>query len=90
MVDDPALSIEAIRAIAQFDDPDLGRMLFTKYPGFNAEQKAETILTLASRREYASLLTNAIKEEQLPRSDIPAYVARQLRRVMGNGFVEIW
>ena len=26
----------------------------------------------------------------MPRRDVPAYVARQLRRVVGSGFVEIW
>ena len=24
------------------------------------------------------------------KSEIPAHIARQLRRVMGNGFVEVW
>ena len=30
------------------------------------------------------------KKNEIPKSDVPAFVARQLRRVMGNGFVEIW
>lgn len=90
LVDDPELSTSAIRAIAQYSDPELGWMLFSKYSSLGAEQKSEVVMTLASRRVYADILVEAISEESIPRSDIPAYVARQLRRVMGNGFVEIW
>lgn len=90
LVSDPDLSIQAIRAIAHYSDLGLGRMLYRNYSNFTAEQKTETILTLASRRIYANILVDGIKNEQVPRSDIPAFIARQLRRVMGNGFVEIW
>jgi putative membrane-bound dehydrogenase-like protein len=90
LVEDKNLSLDAIRAIAQFDDNDLGGMLFNKYKNFNQKEKSEAVLTLASRRVYANILVNAIKNKQIPKSDIPAFVARQLRRVMGNGFVEIW
>jgi putative heme-binding domain-containing protein len=36
------------------------------------------------------LLTQAIKDGRIKKSEVPAYVARQLRRVVGNGFVEVW
>ena len=45
---------------------------------------------MASRSSYGTLLTDRLKEGTIPKSDIPAYVARQLRRVVGNGFVEVW
>lgn len=90
LVDDPELSIYAIRAIAHYSDAELGRMLFSNYSSFNQDQQSETVVTLASRRVYAIKLANAIAENEIPRNHIPAYVARQLRRVMGNGFVEIW
>ena len=77
-------------AISNYNDSDLGWMLMEKYETFNAEQKAEAVLTLSSRRTYADILTKAIQKEWLPRAEIPAYVARQLRRVMGSGFVEVW
>lgn len=84
------LRIEVIRAVAEYADEDLGWMIFENYEGFSEDEKTEAVMTMASRREYAYNLVEAIQEEIIPRSDIPIYVARQLRRVMGNGFVEIW
>ncbi|MDA1121860.1 MAG: PmoA family protein [Bacteroidetes bacterium] len=89
-IDNPDLTIQAIRAISNFNDGQLGQILLGKYGTFNADQKFETLMTLASRRVYASLLTRAIRQEWISKSEIPAYIARQLRRVMGNGFVEVW
>ncbi len=90
LLDDPVLRITAIRAIARYKDHNLGRLLYNKYRSFNTEEKTEAALTLASRPMYARRLANGIKSGQIPRSDIPAHVARQLRRVLGSGFVEIW
>ncbi|MEL6251324.1 MAG: PVC-type heme-binding CxxCH protein [Bacteroidota bacterium] len=84
------MRIEAIRALAQYEDYNLGLELITEYPAFSTEEKSEIVQTMATRRMYANMLTEAIKKEHVPRKDIPAYVARQLRRVMGNGFVEVW
>jgi putative membrane-bound dehydrogenase-like protein len=90
LMKDKDLSLMAIQAVAQYDDYDLGRMLFNNYKAFNQKEKSEAVMTMASRRTYANILVDAIKNKQIPKSDIPAFVARQLRRVMGNGFVEIW
>ncbi|MEM6802360.1 MAG: PVC-type heme-binding CxxCH protein [Bacteroidota bacterium] len=90
LMDEKAMRIEAIRAIAQYDNYEVGLKLLEAYPAFSKEEKSEAVQTLATRKMYANMLTESIKKEYVPRKDIPAYVARQLRRVMGNGFVEIW
>ncbi len=36
------------------------------------------------------MLTEALKKNTIPKRDVPASVARQLRRVVGSGFVEVW
>lgn len=90
LLDEPDLRIAAIRAVAEFENNQLGNLLLEKYPGFNAQEKLEAILTMASRSTYGGILTQALKEERISKRDIPAYAARQLRRVVGNGFVEIW
>ncbi len=87
----PEVRVEAIRALAAYDDWDLGEeLLLDRYPGFNSQEKLEVVQTMASRNSYGTLLTDRLKEGTIPKSDIPAYVARQLRRVVGNGFVEVW
>lgn len=90
LLDDEGLRGEAIRAVAAFESEELGLFLLTRYAELAPDEKADAIQTLASRPVYGWMLTDALKEDRVPRADIPAYIARQLRRVVGNGFVELW
>ena len=90
LYDDPDLRIEAIRATAEYDQERLGRLLLEKYPRFTALEKLETIQTLSSRPRYGWSLAQALKRGDIPRADVPVYAARQLLRVVGSGFMEIW
>ena len=90
LLEEPLLRAEAIRAIAAFENQELGVLLMERYAALTSEEKSEAIRTLASRPLYGWLLTDALVEGAIPRSDVPPYVARQLRRVVGSGFVEVW
>jgi putative membrane-bound dehydrogenase-like protein len=90
LLDDDVTRKEAIRAIAAFDKKELGEILMDKYESFNQEEKQATIQTMASRSSYGWQLASMLKENKIPKKDIPVYVAVQLKRVVGNGFVEIW
>ena len=90
LLEEPGIRLDAIRAIAEYNEESLGALLLKKYPRFNAEEKRETVLTLSSRPRYGWMLAGALKDKAIPRSEVPVYVARQLRRVVGSGFVEIW
>lgn len=90
LLEDEDLRREAIRAIAAFESEELGLLLLSRYAELAPNEKADAIQTFASRPVYGWMLTDALKEDRVPRTDIPAYIARQLRRVVGNGFVEIW
>ena len=82
--------IEAIRAVAAYNHAPLGQLLLEQYDTYSDEEQEEVILTMASRPIYGWILTGALKEDPSRKSEVPAYVARQLRRVVGNGFVEVW
>jgi putative heme-binding domain-containing protein len=86
----PELRIEAIRALAAYQDRELAEELLAFYPGLNEQEKLEVIQTMASRPVYGNLLVSELKDGSIPKSDVPVYAARQLRRVVGNGFVEVW
>lgn len=90
LLDEAAIRIDAIRAVAGYDSEKLGTLLLAKYPKFNAEEKRETVLTLSARPRYGRMLNTALKENKIPKTDVPVHVARQLRRVVGSGFVETW
>ncbi len=89
MADDD-LRREAIRAIGAFDDQSLAKQLLVRYPKLSAEDKLEVVHSLSSRSGYANELTNAMERGELPKSDVPAYIARTLRRVVGNRFADVW
>lgn len=90
LIQEPALRKEVIQSMAAFDNEALGRLLIEKYPEFNTEEKLEAVQTLSSRSRYGNMLAQEIKENRIPKSDVPPNVARQLLRVVGSGFIEIW
>ena len=90
LIDDQRLRVDAIRAVAAFDDQALGKLLIARYPAFTSAEKSEVVQTLASRPSYGRLLTEALATDIVPKRDVPLHVARQLRRVVGNRFGEVW
>ncbi len=90
LLDNSNLRIHAIQAAAQYDDESLGKLMLNGYDAWNASEKSAVIHTMSSRPGYGWQLAQALKSEHIAKRDIPAYVARQLRRVVGSGFVEIW
>ncbi len=90
LLDDDLLRRDAIRAMAAFDDEGLADSLLQRYAQLSEQDKLESVHTLAARSSSGWKLTMAIKQGTIPRRDIPAYVARILRRVVGTGFVEVW
>ncbi len=90
LLDVEALRVEAIRAVAAFDERSLGETLLARYDSWTAEERAEAIRALASRPAYGWQLTQAIAKGVIPKRDVPPNVARQLLRVVGSGFIEVW
>jgi putative membrane-bound dehydrogenase-like protein len=90
LIDDAALRSEAIRAVAAYDRESLGSRLLERYASFSAGDRTETIQTLAARPTYGRLLTRAIADGTVARTDVPRHIARQLLRVVGTGFLEVW
>nr|MBX2871307.1 PmoA family protein [Saprospiraceae bacterium] len=84
------LRLPTIRSIASYQQADLGKMLIEDFALLSTPEKQEALQTLSSRRVYAEQLSTAIQDEAISKKEIPPYIAAQLRRVLGNGFVEIW
>ena len=90
LIQEPSIRIDAIRSIAAFDDESLGRLILENYPKFSPSEKLEAMQTLSSRARYGNMLTKEIKAKKVAKSEVPASVARQLLRVVGSGFIEVW
>ena len=90
LFDDDSLRRDAIRATAAYDDVSLAEKLLERYDKLNAAERADAVQAMAARPRSGWQLTKALQKGDVPKRDVPAYVARQLRRVVGNGFVEVW
>lgn len=90
LLDEPAVRRDAIRALASFDDPQVAATLINRYAKLSATEKAEVVATLSARRSTAQALVAELKKNTLPKTDVTAFDARQLYRVLGPSFVEFW
>ncbi|MGI9234077.1 MAG: PVC-type heme-binding CxxCH protein [Woeseiaceae bacterium] len=90
LFDDPGLRLEAIRAVASYDDIELARELLQRYSSFSRTEKLEVVHALSARPDSGTELMKAIEAGTVPRGDIPSYVARLMVRVVGNRFLDMW
>jgi putative heme-binding domain-containing protein len=77
---EPALRGPALRALANFDDAATPRYVLAHYATFSDAEKGDAIQTLSSRASYARAMLGAVRDGQLPRTDIHAYHILQLLR----------
>lgn len=90
LLKEKTLRLEAIRAVAAFSKADLGSALIKAYPTASAEEKVAILQTMSARSLYGNQLLDEIKAGNIARKEIPVTLARQLHRVIGSGFVEVW
>jgi putative membrane-bound dehydrogenase-like protein len=90
LLDEAALRRDAIAALAAFDDRRVAPELLRRYASWSAAEKADAILTLAARATTAGALFTELKKGTIPKRDISAFAARQLRQVIGPGFIDFW
>lgn len=60
---------------------------YARFPRLSVADRGEVLQSLAARPKSGWKLTLAIKQGTIPVKEVPAYVARQLRRVVGTEFV---
>ena len=72
------LNVTALRGLALFDAPEVGKQLAGSYRQFHPVDRPVVIETLASRPTYASALLDEVATGRIPRNDITAFHARQI------------
>ena len=75
---DPETKRAAIRGLAEFELPETPTVLLQSYAQSDAAARQDVLQTLASRLPWALKLMDAIEANQIPRSDLTAYTARQM------------
>jgi putative heme-binding domain-containing protein len=79
LLTEPGLRRGALRGLAPYDVPATAPAILAVYPSFTPEEKRLAINLLAQRAPYARELLAAVKTGTVPRSDLDASLARQLR-----------
>ncbi|HZL91029.1 MAG TPA: PVC-type heme-binding CxxCH protein [Pirellulaceae bacterium] len=73
------LNTTALAGLTLFDDPAIGEQLAKNYSSFHPTERPAVIETLVSRATFAGPLLEQIEAGKIPRSDLSALHARQIR-----------
>ncbi|HEU5117617.1 MAG TPA: PVC-type heme-binding CxxCH protein, partial [Isosphaeraceae bacterium] len=79
LLTDQAVAADSVRALAAYDDAGTSRMILKVYPTLSKDAQTSALSALASRKSSAEALVKAVQSGQVPRSDVPSFVVRQLR-----------
>ena len=87
---DQPLRLQAIRAYAVYDYPKAPAILLKRYAEFDANHRRAVVETLASRKSYARALLKAMGRGKVAKNEVPAYVARSLKTLLGKEFEKVY
>ena len=79
------LNATAVKGLALFDDPAIGKALATSYRTFHPSERPSVIETLATRPAFARALLDQMAAGSIPRGDLSSYQARQIRSMGDAG-----
>jgi putative heme-binding domain-containing protein len=90
LIDEPALTLSAIRGYAVVRNDEAPAILISRYPELNSQQQRAVVETLASRKSYAEALLEALQANQIQPSAVPVQVARSLKNLLGKKFTNVY
>ena len=88
------LNSTAARGMTLFDDPAAGQALVRSYPAFHPSERPALLDALVARPSFARALLAAVAAGSIPRGDISAFQARQVRSLgdaeLARQLAEVW
>lgn len=81
LLDSPNLRGQSLRALAQFQHAETTKKIITLYPALSVSERRDALYTLASHRDSASALLNALQKGTISDRELTADVVRQLRAI---------
>ncbi len=67
LLDDSELQGKAIRGLASFNEPNTSEELLKRFTQFGDSAKQDALQTLASKREWAAALLDAVESQAIDR-----------------------
>jgi len=90
LLDEPELRLDAIRGFAAIENASGPAILLGRYDKVTAQHRKAIIETLATRKQYADALLDAIRAKKILKSDVPAHVTRSLDLILGDAFSKVF
>lgn len=94
LVGDPQVRGQAIRGLAEYRHAATAEVLLRDYAEYSPSERQDVVQTLAARREWAAALLDAVAAGRVPRSDLTAFSARQIRshddEALSRRLSELW
>lgn len=88
------LNTVAVRGLALFDDPAIGTSLAKNYRKFSSSARPAVLDTLVARPAFAKALLSEMAAGRIPRVDLTAFHARQIRafndEVLSKQLADAW
>ena len=88
------LNATAARGLALFDDPGIGSALVASYRAFHPSERPAVIGLLSARARFARVMLDKVADGTIPRGDISAFHARQVRSLgdadLSRRLAEVW
>ncbi len=85
---------QAILELAAFDDPKIAAIILRPYKRYLTDDRQAAMATLSSRESFAGQLLQAIKNNEVPRTDMSAFYARQIynlgNKKLNKLLAEVW
>ena len=78
LLQDTAVRLSAIKALAGYEDPAVARQILEEYPNLRDEEKTAAVGTLSSRALYARELLTAMDEGRIPSADVSPFTLRRI------------
>jgi putative membrane-bound dehydrogenase-like protein len=88
------LGTVAVRGLALYDDPAIGRALAGSYRSFHPSERSALLEILSSRPPFARALLDQVAAGKIPRQDLTAFHARQIRGLgdepLSDRLAQVW
>ena len=88
------LNTTAVKGLSLFDDPNIGKSLAANYRAFHPSERNAVLDTLVSRKTFAEAMLDAIAKGMIPKNEITAFHARQVRSMndvdLSKKLAEVW
>lgn len=79
LLDEPALALQAIRALGTLGQPDTPELLLGRFEELSESARGEVVNALVSRPRFAEALLEAVARGRIPREAVSPAAFRQLR-----------